>query len=62
MCVIAFQTLQAMDEWNGVRIKKGKESRKQKAKKTCTVPNQLQSSQKIFLASGLKFKTVSLRI
>ena len=63
MYVIAFQTLQAMDEWNGVRIKKCKESRKKKmAKKTCTLPNQLQSSLKILLASALKFETVSLRI
>ena len=30
MYVIPFQTLQAMDEWNGVRIKKCKESRKKK--------------------------------
>ena len=39
MYVIAFQTLQAMDEWNGVRIKKCKESRKKKmAKKNLYSP------------------------
>ena len=63
MYVIAFQILQAMDEWNGVRIKKmQREPQKKMAKNTCTLPNQLQSSEKMFLASGLKFKTVSLRI
>ena len=64
MYVIPFQTLQAIDEWSGVRMKKCKESRKKMAKtKTCTLPNQLQSSQKILLALGLKkVETVSLRI
>ena len=40
MYVIPFQTLQAMDEWNGVRIKKCKESRKKKkmAKKNLYSP------------------------
>ena len=64
MYVIAFQTLRAMDEWNGIRIKKCKQSRKNNGEKYLysRLPNQLQSSQKIFLASGLKSKIVSLRI
>ena len=63
MYVIAFQTLRAMDEWNGViELKNANRAAKIMAKNTCTLPNQLQSSQKIFLASGLKSKIVSLRI
>ena len=54
MYVIAFQTLQAMDEWNGVRIKKCKESRKNNGEKYLysRLPNQLQSSQKNLFGVG----------